>query len=126
MKKIFIVLSVALVALSSCKSLKEEWDPVFTFGENKPAPAKLYTEQDLSALGCTGFITIRELKAMYKGGGVELFGNIWIKGQVISSDRSGNIYREIYIQDETGGIDLKLGKSSLYSDSTLGPWIYVW
>lgn len=126
MKKILIVLSVALVALSSCKSLKEEWDPVFTFGENKPAPAKLYTEQDLSAFGCTGFITIRELKAMYKSGGVELFGNIWIKGQVISSDRSGNIYREIYIQDETGGIDLKLGKSSLYSDYTLGQWIYVW
>ncbi len=125
MKKIFIVMSVALVALSSCKSLKEEWDPVFTFGENKPAPAKLYTDQDITAMGCTGFTSIRDLKAMYKGGGVELFGNIWIKGQVISSDRSGNIYREIYIQDETGGIDLKLGKSSLYSDYKLGQWIYV-
>jgi hypothetical protein len=125
MKKIFIVLSVALVAFSSCKSLKEEWDPVFTFGENKPAAMKLYTEQDLSSLGCNGFTSIRDLKAMYKSGGVELFGNIWIKGQVISSDRTGNVYREIYIQDETGGIDLKLGKSSLYSDYKLGQWIYV-
>ena len=48
-----------------------------------------------------------------------------IAGQVISSDRSGNIYRELYIQDETGAIDVKIGKSSLYSDYHLGQWVYV-
>ena len=32
----------------------------------------------------------------------------------------------MYIQDETGGIDLKLGKSSLYSEYALGQTLYVY
>ena len=127
MKKIYTALCIALLAFTSCKSFIEEWQPVFTFGENKPLPAKLYSESDLSALGFPGtFTTIGDLKAMYKSGGVELGGNIWIKGQVISTDRTGNIYRELYIQDETGGIDVKIGKSSLYSEFSLGQWVYVY
>ena len=126
MKKLFIALSVALVALSSCKSLKEDWDPVFTFGANEPAAAKLYAESDLKDLGFPGtFTTIRDLKSMYKPGGVVIRSNVWIKGQVISSDVNGNVYRELYIQDETGGIDVKIGKSSLYSEFRLGQWVYV-
>ena len=126
MKKLFIALTVALVALSSCKSLKEEWDPVFTFGANEPAAAKLYSESELSQFGFPGkFTTIKDLKAMYKSGGVAIRTNVWIKGQVISSDVNGNIYRELYIQDETGGIDVKIGKSSLYSEFRLGQWVYV-
>ena len=126
MKKIFLIVSVAIVALSSCKSLKEEWDPVFTFGQKDPGAAKLYTEADLSQFGFPGtWTTIGDLKALYKSGGVELGGNYWIKGQVISTDITGNIYRELYIQDQTGGIDVKLGKSSLYSEYRLGQWVYV-
>ena len=127
MKKILIALSVALVALSSCRSLKEEWDPVFTFGQNLPAEQKLYSEDDLRTFGYNGkFMTIHDLKTKYKSGGLELSGNVWIRGQVISSDVTGNIYRELYIQDETGGIDVKVGKSSLYSDFRLGQWVYVY
>lgn len=128
MKKIVILLSIALVALSSCKSLKEEWDPVFTFGGNVPPAFVPYTEADLVALNKSRpvqFTDISDLKAMYKSGGIEIEDNVWIKGRVISSDVTGNIYRELYIQDGTGGIDLKLGKSSLYSEYQLGQWIYV-
>ena len=126
MKKIFLIVSLALVALSSCKSLKEEWDPVFTFGQKDPGAAKLYTEADLAGFGFPGtWTTIGDLKSLYKSGGVELGGNYWIKGQVISTDITGNIYRELYIQDQTGGIDVKLGKSSLYSEYKLGQWVYV-
>ena len=126
MKKIFLIVTLALVALSSCKSLKEEWDPVFTFGAKDPGAAKLYTEADLNEFGFGGtWTSISDLKALYKSGGVELGGNYWIKGQVISTDITGNIYRELYIQDQTGGIDVKLGKSSLYSEYRLGQWVYV-
>lgn len=127
MKKILLAFSVALVALSSCRSLKEEWDPVFTFGSNEPGEQHLYSESELSEFGFGGsFASIRELKSAYKSGGVQLSGNLWIRGQVISSDVSGNVYRELYIQDETGGIDLKLGKNSLYSEYRLGQWLYVY
>ena len=57
--------------------------------------------------------------------GHKITDNVWIKGRVVSDDRTGNIYREIYLQDETGAIDLKLGKSSLYSDYQFGQWVYV-
>ena len=124
MKKIVLVLSAALVALSSCQSLKEEFDPVFTFGENRPAAEKLYAESELPGFDGT-WTTIHDLKTMYKSGGIYIYKNIWIKGQVISSDLTGNVYRELYIQDETGGIDVKLGKSSLYSEYRLGQWVFV-
>lgn len=116
----------AIFALVSCQSLKEEWQPVFTFDDNEPAAFQAVTEQELmTKYGFTEFTTIQALKSMYKTPGVEITQNIWIKGQVISSDRNGNVYRELYIQDETGGIDVKIGKSSLYSDFQLGQWVYV-
>ena len=124
MKKTIIAI-FALSALASCQSLKEEWQPVFTCDSNLPADFVPYTESNLP--GFTGtWSTIKELKALYNGKPVEVTGNVWIKGQVISSDKTGNIYRELYIQDETGGIDLKLGKSSLYSEFSLGQWVYVY
>lgn len=122
MKKILIYFA-AFAALVSCTDLKEEWQPVVTCGDIDPTPKTLYTEASLP--GDVNFITITDLKKMYKSGGLEIENNVWIKGQVISSDQSGNIYRELYIQDATGGIDVKIGKSSLYSEFKLGQWVYV-
>ena len=113
-KSIFTI--CALAALVSCQSLKEEWQPVFTFDANEPPAVVPVSEAELmSRYHFTEFTSIKDLKSLYKSPGVEITSNIWIKGQVISSDRTGNVYREMYIQDETGGIDIKLGKSSLYS-----------
>ena len=134
MKKYLFAIA-ALAALVSCQSLKEEWQPVMTFGENEPSEMKIWTEADLSQYGFTGiFTSIKEMKLQYnkktsseksKTSGHTITENIWIKGQVVSDDKTGNLYREIYLQDATGGIDLKLGKSSLYSDYKLGQWVYV-
>ena len=124
MKKTIIAI-FALAALASCQSLIEEWQPVFSIDPDEPAWFVPYTEETLPDFSGT-FTTIKDLKAMYKNGKpMEITGNVWIKGQVTSSDKTGNIYRELYIQDKTGGIDLKLGKSSLYSEYSLGQWVYV-
>ena len=124
MKKIIVILAAA-AAIVSCRSLIEEWQPVL--GDAKPSEKyDPYSEDTLPAPFNGSFKTIKELKAMYKGTPLSVSGNVWIKGQVTSSDVTGNIYREIYIQDETGGIDLKLGKSSLYSEYTLGQTLYVY
>lgn len=125
MKRIVITLCAAL-ALISCRSLKEEWQPVFTGEYGDPSASIGVTESYLKEHeGLVSFTTIHDLKALYKGKPLVLDGNIWIKGQIISDDRLGNVYRELYIQDETGGIDLKIGKSSLYSEYKRGQWIYV-
>ena len=68
----------------------------------------------------TGLLTVKQ----------NLDQNIWIKGRVISSDKSGNIYNEMYIQDGTtptngAAITLKLGKSSLYNEYPVGTVVYV-
>ena len=125
MKKTIIAI-FALAALASCQSLIEEWQPVFSIDPDEPAWFVPYTEETLPDFSGT-FTTIKDLKGMYKNGKpMEITGNVWIKGQVTSSDKTGNIYRELYIQDKTGGIDLKLGKSSLYSEYSLGQWVYVY
>ena len=66
--------------------------------------------------------TIAQLKALYTKPGtpVLITDDLVIGGQVVSSDQSGNLYRSFYIQDATGAIEIKIGKSSLYSDYKLG------
>ncbi len=123
MKKTLFALA-ALAALVSCRSLKNEWDPVFDNGKNVPAKESFYTDTDMANKGMRK-VSIAELKALYQGKPTIVDGNVWIKGQVTTSDQSGNIYNEIYLQDESGAIDLKLGRSSLYNEYKLGQWVYV-
>ena len=115
MRKLFAS-CLLLVLLASC----QEWEPVFTGTYGEPAE-----REPLMAMVNT---TIAELKQLYLDNGskaVEITEHVVIGGQVISSDRSGNIYRDLYIQDETGAICVKIGKTSLYSDYHLGQWVYV-
>lgn len=49
----------------------------------------------------------------------------YIKGKVVSNDAFGNFYRNLYIQDDTGGIEVKVGISGLYSKYLTGETIYV-
>ena len=113
MRKLFAS-CLLLALLASC----QEWDPVFTGTYRTPDER----EPEMAAVNTT----IAELKQRYIDNGgkaVEFTDHVVIGGQVISSDRSGNIYRELYIQDETGAISVKVGKSSLYSDYRLGQWV---
>lgn len=117
MKKI-LIFAAALLAFSSCQSFKEEWQPVFTGEYDKPA-----VDQPVDMEANT---TITELAAKYKTGRPwTIDENIVISGIVSTTDRYGNFYKSFYIQDETGGIELKLGKNGLYNDYLPGQRIYV-
>ena len=130
MKK-YLIAVAALAALVSCRSLKEEWDPVFTINQPDAAYRLPYTEDQLKEQeGLESITSIADLKANYNGIAVTIDQNIWIKGKVISSDKSGNIYNEMYIQDgkssaDGAAITLKLGKGSLYNEYPVGTWVYV-
>ena len=116
MRKIFIAISIAaLAALASCS----EWEPVVTINYDDPGVAE--------PVNMTANCTIAELKAKYKtiGEPVKIDDDLIICGQVASEDRSGNIYKSLYLQDATGGIELKIGKSALYNDYKPGQWVYV-
>jgi hypothetical protein len=115
MKKHLLIFAAAALALASC----EEWEPVFTgdYGD-----VHMYEAGELEVTS-----TIAHLKELYAKYGVLKIqdDDMVIAGKVISDDHSGNIYRELYIQDETGVISVKIGLSSLYSDYKLGQTVYV-
>ena len=115
MRKTFIILAAAALALASC----EEWEPVFT-GKNDDV--YMYEAAELEVTS-----TIAHLKELYAKNGVLKIrdDDMVIAGKVISDDHAGNIYRELYIQDETGVISVKIGLSALYSDYKLGQTVYV-
>lgn len=121
MKRIYyIVLSAVVLLVVGC----EEFQPVFTGKYDTPAQTKVYTDEDFDV----EFTPISELWAMYKANKSQpltITGEMMIKGQVISSDKTGNVYKSIYIQDETGGIEIKMGKYSLYNEYKVGQWVYV-
>lgn len=101
---------IAIVAFAMALTACTKWE--------NPAPEE--------AANLTPTHTIAELKAMYKGAPLEIKDDsMIIGGKVISSDKSGNFYRSFYIQDETCGIEIKIGKTGLYNDYKEGQTIYV-
>jgi len=70
--------------------------------------------------------TIADLKATHVSGAFELIEeDIIIEGVVISSDEFGNFYKELVIQDETGGLELSIDATNLYADYPVGRRVYV-
>ena len=62
----------------------------------------------------------------YKLIGEDIFENedVYIKGVVTSDDTEGNVYKSLYIQDETSGIELKLN-NNVGIRYKKGTWVYV-
>lgn len=117
MKKSLIIFA-SIVLLASCQSLKEEFQPVSPVKYNEPE-----AEQPVTM---TATHTIAELAKKYTiGTPWVLDENIVISGVVSTTDRPGNFYKSFYIQDETGGIEIKVGKNGLYNDYKQGQRIYV-
>lgn len=114
-----ILLALAVIASPMMMTSCDEFPPV---KYDNPDPYTKYTDADFP--GVT-FTDIADLKAKFTGEPVEFTEDIYIKAQVVSSDQSGNLYRTMYIQDATGGIELKMGTRNLYNDYKLGQWIYV-
>ena len=50
--------------------------------------------------------------------------DVYIKGKVTTDDEEGNVYKNMYIQDETSGIEIKLN-NSVGINYKKGRWVYV-
>lgn len=119
MKKIYSILLASAVLFAGC----EEFQPVFTGTYPDPESQYIYTDADFDK-----FTTIADLKDMYTANGSRPFTiekYCVIKGQVTTSDQVGNLYKSLYIQDETAGIEVKIGKNGLYNEYKVGQWLYV-
>lgn len=72
-------------------------------------------------------ITITELlNDYYKAGEyTQITDSVAISGVVIADDESGNYFKELVIQDETGGIEVQLNATGLFNDYPVGRRIFV-
>lgn len=119
---------VALIALAFMALSCREFEPVFTLKyPDTPAAQPVTDEYALAKFGADDFTSIADLKKLYvkHEEPIEIFDPIVIRGEVTSSDESGNVYRELYVQDATGAIDLKIGRSSSYDDYKVGQILYI-
>lgn len=77
--------------------------------------------------GANANITIAKLKSMYKSITAPTLIDVEyvVKGVIIGNDVSGNIYKQLYIQDETGGINLGIDQNSIYTEYRVGQEVFV-
>jgi len=72
--------------------------------------------------------TLRDLSAQastMNSGQYRTLGDSTIYGIVIADDKTGNFYKQIVIQDSTGGITVTLDKTTLYGDYPIGRKVYI-
>ncbi|MCL2027491.1 MAG: DUF5689 domain-containing protein [Bacteroidales bacterium] len=106
--KLCLLLSLA-IAFTACIP---EFDP-----PKKRPPAEFADEQ---------LTSIRSLKDRHRGEPVVIRDSVIISGRVISNDRSGNIYNELYIQDDDyEGIRIKIRMSNMFNFYRLGQRVYI-
>jgi hypothetical protein len=51
--------------------------------------------------------------------------DIVIKGVIAGNDESGNIYKKFFLQDNTGGIDVEIDQTSLYTSYKVGQKVFI-
>lgn len=77
--------------------------------------------------GIVANTTIATLKALHQVGGVfdQVTSDIIVSGIVTANDKSGNLYKEIYIEDSTGAIRVLLNATGLYNSFPVGRRVYL-
>lgn len=127
MKNYIIIAALALLALTSCE---KQWEDVPTF---EPA-----TKEQIIADGYT-LMTVNDFKQQYfysvlpEPGktvlGITIEDKVALETVVVSSDELGNTYRSLYVQDasgpEAGGMEIKVGKGSMYTVYKPGQKLYI-
>ena len=72
-------------------------------------------------------ITIKQLKEAYADAEDPTLIDVdyIVKATVIGNDVSGNIFKQLYIQDETGGINMGVDQNSIYTEYRVGQEVYI-
>jgi hypothetical protein len=68
--------------------------------------------------------TIAKLKQSYLGLD-SIKGDTIISGIIIGNDESGNIYKKFIIQDATGGIEVNIDRTSMYTEYRVGQRVFI-
>ena len=71
--------------------------------------------------------SIKALKALHTSSGAYdiITSDLVISGVVVADDISGNLYKQLYIQDATGGIQVLLDATNLYGTYPVGRRVFI-
>lgn len=71
--------------------------------------------------------TIKQLKALHTVAGAYdiITSDLIIEGVVVANDRSGNLYKQIFIEDTTGGLQIALDAVSLFNTYPVGRKVFI-
>ena len=110
-----LLLFAVLVSFSACEGdydMPDFTDPTFTL----PSSATLTT---ISA--------IRGYESQIGSDGVYRFSGtgVYLKAVVSANDKSGNIFKKIYLQDATGNIEMEVDQSNIFNDYPVGQEVYL-
>ncbi|MBM3404056.1 MAG: DUF5017 domain-containing protein [Bacteroidetes bacterium] len=69
--------------------------------------------------------SIAKLKSSYSGTLDTIDGDTIIQGIVVANDKSGNLYKRMVIQDETGGIEIGLDMYDIHNVYRVGQRVFI-
>ncbi len=101
-------LLLGMIFIDSC--VKENWE----------YPEELKHNVNYADSTNYKIISIKDLKALHDGDTTKLNDSLVIVCTVISNDASGNIYKELYLQDSTGGIVLQMDMNPISAEYPVG------
>lgn len=119
--KFLTIVATVITVLSSCMGKDYADTPI-------GGKERYYGSNELKE---TNVLTIAQLKQKYtnpistRNGYEKIVDDIQLKGIVTSSDKEGNVYNEIALQDKTGAIIISLGQSAIYGYLPIGTEILV-
>lgn len=110
-KNLFIAFTAIFLMIGITACVDQDFDEPPTGGEDP---------------GITANTTIDDLKALYRPGSLTAVQeDITIGGVVVADDRSGNYFRSIILQDETGGIEVLINQTNAYNFYPIGRELFI-
>ena len=80
---------------------------------------------DINVVANTTIATLKAIHSLPQAYDI-ISDNIIISGIVVANDKSGNFYKQLFIQDSTGAIQILLDANSLYGTYPVGRRVYVY
>lgn len=132
LNKLFALIAVAVMAVGCYEKYEDVAPrPIYndvSFEEMFPEAERITIAELKYAFGTISNTGVNSgwNNTIYKLIGEDVFvgHDVYIKGKVTSDDTEGNVYKSLYIQDETTGIELKLN-NNVGVRYKKGSWVYV-
>lgn len=105
-----VILFVTIGTLSACKKTYDQ----------PPGPT-----DDINVVANTTIESLKGLHTVARAYDI-ITDNIIISGIVVANDKSGNFYKQLFIQDSTGAIQILLDANSLYGTYPVGRRVFVY